>query len=57
MKEPYEYCEKCNGEGVDKDPYGLFDFSCFGACDMCGFYEQEHMIQDAENAANEAYHS
>lgn len=57
MTHPYEYCEKCHGEGVDGDPYGFFDYSCVIACDMCEYYEAMDEICLALNAADEAYHS
>jgi hypothetical protein len=28
-------CPACGGEGVDTDPYGLFDFDCCGPCPDC----------------------
>jgi hypothetical protein len=28
-------CPACGGEGVDTDPYGLFDFDCYGPCPDC----------------------
>lgn len=57
MKEyPYEFCRNCGGEGVDTDPYGFFDYPCYGKCKDCDMWEWEDTIEDAKCAADEAYH-
>lgn len=40
LKEPYEFCRKCGGEGKDYDTLGLFDFPCFYECEECSKWEE-----------------
>jgi hypothetical protein len=32
---PNPDCLSCDGEGVDADPYDLFDYPCYEACPKC----------------------
>lgn len=41
MESPYPECKDCGGEGVDADPYGLFDYPCIKACPKCKENEEK----------------
>jgi len=32
---PDQDCETCGGDGIDADPYGLFDFDIVKPCPNC----------------------